>query len=113
MIKRMVLRNRSLFGIALVVVLLAALSFQLISSRLGERSGYPGKAWPTSTPEKQGMDSEKLAKGLAAMQEDGTPIHSLMIIRHDKVIVDAYFYPLEFVDLSKGASLTFEGWVKP
>lgn len=50
---------------------------------------------PNSTPEEQGLDSVKLAEGLLAMKEKGTLIHSLMIVRHDKVILDAYFYPYD------------------
>jgi CubicO group peptidase (beta-lactamase class C family) len=53
----------------------------------------PTESWPTSTPEEQGFDSAKVAEGLLAIKEKGTLIHSLMVIRNDKVILDAYFYP--------------------
>jgi CubicO group peptidase (beta-lactamase class C family) len=50
---------------------------------------------PTSVPEEQGLDSAKLAEGLLAIKERGTPIHSLMIVRNDSVILDAYFSPYD------------------
>ena len=51
--------------------------------------------WLTSTPEEQGFDSAKIAEGLLAIQHNGTAIHSLMVLRNDKVILDAYFYPYD------------------
>jgi CubicO group peptidase (beta-lactamase class C family) len=51
--------------------------------------------WLTSTPEEQGFDSAKAAEGLLAIKEDGTAIHSLTVLRNDKVILDAYFYPYD------------------
>ena len=51
--------------------------------------------WATSTPEEQGFDSAKAAEALLKIRENGTAIHSLMVLRNDKVILDAYFYPYD------------------
>ncbi|HSL44020.1 MAG TPA: serine hydrolase [Anaerolineales bacterium] len=62
--------------------------------------------WPTSTPEEQGFDSAKLAEGLLAIKKNGTLIHSLMILRNDRVILDAYFYPYDGSTYHDLASVT-------
>jgi CubicO group peptidase (beta-lactamase class C family) len=49
----------------------------------------------TGTPEEHGFDSAKLAEGLVAIRQSGTPIHSLMIVRDDTLVLDAYFYPYD------------------
>jgi CubicO group peptidase (beta-lactamase class C family) len=49
--------------------------------------------WPTTTPEEQGIDSAKLAAALLTMREQAAGIHSLMVIRDGKVLVDATVYP--------------------
>jgi len=56
---------------------------------------WPTQGWRTSTPEEQGFDSAKLTEGLQAIQQKGTKIHSLLIIRNDAVFLDAYFYPYD------------------
>lgn len=53
------------------------------------------EGWQVSTPEEQGFDSARAAEGLLAIKENGTSIHSLMVVRNDKVILDAYFYPYD------------------
>jgi CubicO group peptidase (beta-lactamase class C family) len=53
------------------------------------------QAWSTSTPEEQGFDSARMAEGLLAIKEKGTLIHSLMVLRNDRVILDANFYPYD------------------
>jgi hypothetical protein len=45
---------------------------------------WPTQVWKTSTPEEQGLDSAKLAKGLLAMQKNGTRIHSLLLVRNGR-----------------------------
>ena len=56
---------------------------------------WPTNGWRTSTPELQGFDSVKLAQGLQSLQEGGSTINSLLIIRNGYVVLDAYFYPYE------------------
>src|SRR3954464_4143282 len=52
---------------------------------------WPTKEWQTSTPEEQGMDSAALARLVAF----GTSrsLDSLLIARHGRVVLDAYYAP--------------------
>lgn len=57
-----------------------------------------GAAWPydhfeTSTPEAQGMSSEKLNELFTAIKRRGLDIHHLMIIRNGYVVTNCDFYP--------------------
>ncbi len=54
---------------------------------------WPTEAWRTSTPEEQGMDSQKLAQMLAAIQEQQLNLHSLLIIRNGYLVSETYFEP--------------------
>jgi len=52
---------------------------------------WPTKSWQVSTPEEQGMDSASLARlieNVGAYKQD-----SLMIIRHGKIVAEAYYAP--------------------
>jgi CubicO group peptidase (beta-lactamase class C family) len=52
---------------------------------------WPTKSWPVSTPEDQGMDSASLARLIETV---GTyKQDSLTIIRHGKIVADAYYAP--------------------
>ncbi len=65
------------------------LKISLIS---GQNNGdyYPGEIWQTSTPEAQGMDSGYLINMLDYIKSNNLDIHSVIIIRHGYVIVEAY-----------------------
>jgi len=52
---------------------------------------WPTKAWQASTPEEQGMDSASLARLIETVgtyRQD-----SLMIVRHGKIVAEAYYAP--------------------
>ena len=54
-------------------------------------TGWPTKSWPASTAEEQGMDSGSLARLIEAVgtfRQD-----SLMVIRHGKIVAEAYYAP--------------------
>jgi CubicO group peptidase (beta-lactamase class C family) len=52
---------------------------------------WPTKSWPVSAPEEQGMDSAFLAR---LIETEGTyQQDSLTIIRHGKIVADAYYAP--------------------
>ena len=81
--------------------------FQTITAQVNaQTTNALAHGWSTSTPEEQGFDSAKLAEGLLAIQKKRTPIHSLMIIRNDSVILDAYFYPYDGTIYHDLASVT-------
>lgn len=56
---------------------------------------WPTTGWRTSTPEEQGMDSERMAEALDFLQEHREEYHieSMLIIRHGYVVADVYFCP--------------------
>ena len=57
----------------------------------GQEEVWPTKSWPVSTPEEQGMDSASLARLIETV---GTyKQDSLMIIRHGKIVAEAYYAP--------------------
>jgi CubicO group peptidase (beta-lactamase class C family) len=49
--------------------------------------------WKIAAPETQGMNSQTLSNGIRQLQQTGTNIHSLLIIRNNQVVLDAAFYP--------------------
>lgn len=49
--------------------------------------------WKIAEPEAQGMNSLTLSNGIRELQQAGTNIHSLLIIRNNHVVLDAAFYP--------------------
>ncbi len=82
--------------------------FQNIIADVSEQTTSlpPVEGWQVSAPEEQGFDSAKAAEGLLAIKENGTLIHSLMVIRNDSVILDAYFYPYDGSTYHDLASVT-------
>lgn len=57
----------------------------------GPEIPWPTKSWQVSTPEEQGMDSASLARLIETV---GTyKQDSLMIIRHGKIVAEAYYAP--------------------
>ncbi len=53
-------------------------------------------AWPTSSPEDQGVDSAKLADLLEYIKNNGVSVNSITIVRNNHLIMDAYFHPFAF-----------------
>lgn len=97
----------SLGGIILLLVLSIIFIPKLFpSNQTSQPSYYPTEAWKTSTPEEQGLDSEKLAEGLQEIKEYQIPIHSLFVVRNGSVVLDAYFYPYDGKTVHDLASVT-------
>ncbi len=49
--------------------------------------------WPRSTPEEQGLSSEVLANMLEKIDREDMPIHSILVIRHGVLVLEAYVHP--------------------
>jgi CubicO group peptidase (beta-lactamase class C family) len=56
-----------------------------------DKSTWPTQEWLTSAPEEQGMDSSALAKLVAFGGSHS--FDSLLIVRHGRIILDAYYAP--------------------
>jgi CubicO group peptidase (beta-lactamase class C family) len=87
-------------GAVLLLILIGALAYLFLPWRgslpaLPAPQTWPTNGWQTTTPEEQGFDSLKLAEGLSAIQKAGIPIHSLLIIRNGRILLEAYFYPYD------------------
>jgi len=54
---------------------------------------WPTNGWQNSTPEAQGIDATVLADALEQIRARHLPVHSLLIERHGKIVLDSYFYP--------------------
>lgn len=54
---------------------------------------YPTTSWRTSSPEAQGMDSETLGLLLDRIATVPDSLHSIMLIRHGYIVLDASMYP--------------------
>jgi CubicO group peptidase (beta-lactamase class C family) len=52
---------------------------------------WPTEGWRTSAPEAQGMEAEKLAEMLTAIQEQHLNLHSLLVIRNGYLVSETYF----------------------
>ena len=49
------------------------------------------KALPRSTPEAEGVSSTGISKYLKAVKEKGQDLHSLMVLRHGKIVAEYWF----------------------
>lgn len=54
---------------------------------------YPTHGWRESIPEEQGLDSRVLAGVVDNITQKHLNVHSVTVIRHGYVVLDAYFYP--------------------
>jgi len=73
--------------------------------------GHAGRSlrahrWPTSSPEAEGLASTPLAEVLRELDAGDLPVHSLLIIRHGVLVVEAYFHPFREGSIHNLASTT-------
>ena len=82
------IRGKLILGIALSSTWLAACG--------GHKAEYwPTTAWRTSTPEAQGIDSAGLLPLFTLAAQRSLNLHSLILIRHGTIVLEAYFYPFQ------------------
>ena len=90
-----------LISIFLIITLLLGISGCKTTDK-EETTYYPTNTWRTSTPEEQGMDSEKLLEMLEFANSDKVMkfpgyekayIDSIQIIRNGYMVINANFYP--------------------
>jgi CubicO group peptidase (beta-lactamase class C family) len=74
-----------------MLVLAASLSGQAASAQGGATPVWPTQQWQTSTPEEQGMESAALA-GLLDFGATRS-LDSLLLVRHGRIVLDAYYAP--------------------
>lgn len=98
--------NRSTAAAVSLLLGLVLSGCQIIQPEIREPDYWPTTGWRSSTPEAQGIDSAKLADLLLAIREQNVQIHSLLVIRHGYVVVDATFYPYDGQTPHNVASVT-------
>jgi CubicO group peptidase (beta-lactamase class C family) len=52
---------------------------------------WPTDGWRTSSPEEQGMDSQRLTQMLTTIQQRHLNLHSLLIVRNGYLVSETYF----------------------
>ncbi len=76
---------------------------------------WPDKKWRTSSPQEQGMSSEKLLEMINLIQKQQIDIHSIVIIRNGYKVLDASFFPYKsdlkhsIFSCTKGVTSTLMG----
>lgn len=65
--------------------------FVCTNARADPETIWPTRGWQTSTPEDQGMDSTALARLVETGQSKNAD--SILIVRHGKIVLDAYYAP--------------------
>lgn len=94
-------------ALGVVVALAALVVFPLLNGDKPAKPDYwPTDGWRSSTPEEQGIDSNKLAEVLFAIREKNVQIHSLLIVRNGYIVADAAVYPYDGETVHDMASVT-------
>lgn len=84
--------QRSYFWLMLATLASAA----LVAPTTGvAQDVWPTDGWPVATPESQGLDSGVLAEMLEYARIKGLPVHSALIVRNGRLVMDATFYPYD------------------
>lgn len=79
-------------GLLALVVLLIAGALPALAQ---DEEYWPTNGWRTSTPEEQGMDSDRLADMLALIEDESLYIHGVVVIRNGYLVTEAYADPWE------------------
>lgn len=66
----------------------------------------PSIIWPTASPEEVGLTSSQLNELFTYVRIHKTRVHSLQVLRHGKLVMDAYFYPFQPESRHDVASVT-------
>jgi CubicO group peptidase (beta-lactamase class C family) len=53
----------------------------------------PGEEWPTSPPEQQGLDPDRLARMVESIEAQMLDLHSLLIVRNGQIVFETYYPP--------------------
>ena len=88
MISRENKKSIVLYILPVFVVLVSFYSYSTASV-----TTFPTEGWQISTPEEQGMRSQKLVEMMEHVKTNNLSIDSILIIRNGSVVLDAYFYP--------------------
>src|SRR5260221_7328916 len=77
----------------ILFVLFLGAVFVLEARGLAQSEATPSLEWPRALPEEVGLDSAALSEMLDYVRQHEIPVHSVQIVRHGRLVLDAYFYP--------------------
>lgn len=77
---------------ALVIAMLWALSAPAVPAGA---PAVPGAYWDRAAPEEVGISSASLADMLERIKDDDIEIHSMIIVKDDKLVLEAYAHPYD------------------
>jgi CubicO group peptidase (beta-lactamase class C family) len=86
-----VIQRFVLIGALSFYALLAAVHLEPARAQAVDGSEWPTRAWLTSTPEEQGMDSSALARLVAFGGSHS--FDSVLVVRHGRIVTEAYYAP--------------------
>jgi len=79
--------------VALLLLLLFNTALIFSQTTKAPKPKVPDEAFSFATPEEEGFSSKGLSEIFTYVKEKKPNIHSLLIIRDKKIVLDAYFYP--------------------
>ena len=80
-------------SVALYIIAIFLILALLHSYATASVNSYPTEGWQFSTPEKQGIRSQRLAEMMEHVKKNNFSIDSILIVRNGYVVLDAYIYP--------------------
>lgn len=89
--KKIQLSDKATFMFLLITLML----FSIASVCPAASDYWPTEQWKKSTPEEQGMHSEKLADMMETIRKEKYAIDSITVIRNGYIVLDAYFHPFK------------------
>lgn len=89
------------FHLSIVISIFLSLFVLVSESTAQDTIPWPTDGWHTSTPEEQGVDSQALDQLL----ETNSDAHTILAIRHGRVILDASRYPFTSDQLHAGFAI--------
>jgi CubicO group peptidase (beta-lactamase class C family) len=87
---------------------IAAIACSNMAPQTGPREPdvWPTETWNHTSAEAQGLDSARLASLVEHVASNGGHLHSLLIVRHGAVVLEASFFPYDGAGLHDIASCT-------
>ncbi|HEU0039903.1 MAG TPA: serine hydrolase [Verrucomicrobiae bacterium] len=84
----------------------AAVLFGLLATIVRAEEEASSSEWRTATPEEVGIDSGGLVEMFDYVREHSVPVHSVQIVRHGRLVLDACFHPYHATMRHDVASVT-------
>lgn len=88
---------RSILAVCLRCLLIGVLLLLTLGSK--QPGNVQAMSWPTSTPEAQGINSNDLIGMLDWIEANQYNVHSILIMRHGKLVMEAYYPPFTRQDI--------------